>query len=617
MRTIRYRSETPEENTPGDRPEALAIPIQPTNRISDPCNWCSAVFVWGVWSLLLVIALGFVGRYGSPIPFWDDWGFVPYLTGEAPVTASWLWSQVNEHRIPVSKLILLASYKLSGGDFRAGMFLNVLGFGMLAFALIRAARAVRGRTCFADAFFPVVLLSTGHARTFLWSMTFTDVVPSVLVGAVLIVIVRGGGQLTLRSAALSGLCLVMLPLCGGTGLAYVPAITTWLGYVGYRLRRAPEAAGRKAGLVAWSASIAAVLLVGAYFIGYQKIHFDPSESSPRSGLGLYDFFKTTLKFLTISFGPAAVRFWPVSGVLTASLMLITAVLLAAAIRRHRAQELQRDLGLLAFITGCACLALAIGWGRSKWDPWYILDGRFAARAVPVLCGVYFVWEICSPPFSRPLFRMALFALVLSALLLNVSLGVDWAKHSDELHAGLERDLRAGVPISLLIKRHTPALHPFHEASGRLLRSLHRAGIEKYRLLREDPPFREVRLPAIPTGMNQVTWEGGAGHATGNEPYLVFDLPEPMFVCGIRIRFSHSNDERMMPYFQLFWRERHRGEFADPNRYCHFQLATGGKEVEVPVWIYDRIDQIRIHPDRRPCDFKISEIVLLLSTNESG
>ena len=379
------------------------------------------------------------------------------------MTASWLWSQVNEHRIPVPKLILLASYKLSGGDFRAGMFLNVFGFGMSAFALIRR-HGPCGRTCFADAFFPVVLLSTGHAGTFLWSMTFTYVVPSVLVGAVLIVIMRGGGQLTLRSAALSGLCLVMLPLCGGNGLAYVPAITTWLGYVGYRLRRAPEAAGRKAGLVAWSASIAAVLIVGTYFIGYQKVHFDPSVSSPRSGLGLYAFFKTALKLLTISFGPAAVRFWPVSGVLTASLMLITAVLLAAAIRHHRSLELQRDLGLLAFITGCACLALAVGWGRSKWDPSYILDGRFAAMAVPVLCGVYFVWEICSPPFFRPLFRMALFALVLSALLLNVFLGVDWAKHSDELHAGLERDLGRGAHL-LAYKAPHPGPQPFHEASG--------------------------------------------------------------------------------------------------------------------------------------------------------
>lgn len=41
------------------------------------------------------------------------------------------------------------------------------------------------------------------------------------------------------------------------------------------------------------------------------------------------------------------------------------------------------------------------------------------------------------------------------------------------------------------------------------------------------------------------------------------------------------------------------------------LLPLGKEVEIPVWICGTLDQIRIYPDKRPCEFTISEIVLLL------
>jgi len=34
-------------------------------------------------------------------------------------------------------------------------------------------------------------------------------------------------------------------------------------------------------------------------------------------------------------------------------------------------------------------------------------------------------------------------------------------------------------------------------------------------------------------------------------------------------------------------------------------------VDVPIWFFDTIDQIQIHPDKRPCDFSIFSVTLLL------
>src|SRR5262249_16851194 len=146
-----------------DRPGAAEVRIQPT----EPAGWCVQVFVWGVWAGMSVLALALVWRYGSFLPFVDDFAFIPFLTGEVPVTPRWLWSLLNEHRVPLPRLILLSLLRLSDGDFRVGMVLNVTVFSALAAGLIRGARQVRGAASYADAFFPILLLNPSHAPTFL------------------------------------------------------------------------------------------------------------------------------------------------------------------------------------------------------------------------------------------------------------------------------------------------------------------------------------------------------------------------------------------------------------------------------------------------------------------
>lgn len=122
----------------------------------------AAGFVWASWALAVSAALGLVLVFGSNVPYWDDWDMVPVLTGEQPVTLSYLWSQHNEHRLLLPRLALLGLLRLTGWDFRSGMVANVLLLGLLALGMIATARRVRGRMIYGDAFFPVVLLHWGH-----------------------------------------------------------------------------------------------------------------------------------------------------------------------------------------------------------------------------------------------------------------------------------------------------------------------------------------------------------------------------------------------------------------------------------------------------------------------
>ena len=55
-------------------------------------------------------------------PFTDDWNLVPFVTGDRPVTFSWLWAQHGDHRIPLVKALFLVIYnRVTTYDFRAAV----------------------------------------------------------------------------------------------------------------------------------------------------------------------------------------------------------------------------------------------------------------------------------------------------------------------------------------------------------------------------------------------------------------------------------------------------------------------------------------------------------------
>src|SRR5271166_2822335 len=134
-----------------------AIPGQASTRARfDRFMSCITVFLW---LFMTVAGLGLVARYGSNVPSWDEWDIVPTMTGVQPITLEWLWSQHNEHRIPVPRLVMLALFRIFGDDFRVGMYFNVLSMAALALGLIYVARRIRGRTALVDTFFPLILLN--------------------------------------------------------------------------------------------------------------------------------------------------------------------------------------------------------------------------------------------------------------------------------------------------------------------------------------------------------------------------------------------------------------------------------------------------------------------------
>src|SRR5262249_21550422 len=140
------------------------------------------------------------------------------------LTVASMWEPYREHRIPLAKLVYVSGLKLTAGSYRTGMVLNVLIMSTMALALLLTARTLRGRTSYADAFFPLALLNWGYVANILWWWQIQFILPMALVVALFVIVLRARSQLTIRAALLAGVCLILLPLSGPSSLAFVPAV---------------------------------------------------------------------------------------------------------------------------------------------------------------------------------------------------------------------------------------------------------------------------------------------------------------------------------------------------------------------------------------------------------
>jgi hypothetical protein len=447
----------------------------------------ATLFVWSAWAAMTAGALAFIYAYGCNIPFLDEWDLVGAVTGDQPVNLAWLWSQNNQHRIVLPRLIYVGLAWLTASDFRAGMYFGGLTLSCLAAVLMVAARRLRGRTSYADASFPLALLHAGHWENLLWSFQVAFVASTLLSGALLLLILRSRTPLTWGTGLASGLCLVALPLCGAQGLPLVPPLALWLVAWAWQGRRAPgRAPGWRFAVVAALTS-AALVLMPLYFVGYQPItRHPPSPSWQATG-------KVSLEFLTVSFGHAIIPWWNYARFLVLGLLAGTTAALTAGWWGRRDERI-RCLGLLLFLGAFVGLALFIGWGRAGIDRNAGFASRYTLLAVPWLVAVYFALEVLGPPARSRFVQMVLFLVLVALLQKNTQLGVAIAQDRRERFQAVERDLRAHLPADAIARRH-PILFPLPDYLIPRLEWLRHAGIGT---------FKELGTPTAGGEGNQTT-----------------------------------------------------------------------------------------------------------------
>ncbi|MCU7550625.1 hypothetical protein OCK74_16015 [Chitinophagaceae bacterium LB-8] len=440
------------------------------------------ITVWAIWAIMLLAAIICIILYGRNIPIAEDWLMVKPLTGNEPNFVSWLWKQNNEHRIPLPKLIYLFFLKITNGDFRSGMVLNVLSIGLLSAMLIKFFNYIRGgKTDYTDAIFPIALLHIGNWPNLFWSWQFTFVLPTILTCLLIMIIVQYSNFLSFRLAIIVSICLISLPLCGANGLIYLMPVIPWLAYEGYlHLHSHESGANRKVGFLLYAAILLTILIVGVYFIGYVRPWWNPPSPNITATL------KTSAKFLALAYGPAASISWRLSSAFALTLVIATTILLLFVLPKTKGREFQRALGLFFFLGASLVFALAIGWGRAALVPTVGLPERYVLLAIPTLVICYSAWELYGLPVMRNIVKWSLFLSMIILFFDNTRAGLNYRNYQVYGSDAVIKDIRLGVPHSVLVERHQNfLLHWDKQLLSSSMEQLKMAGMGPFKYMKED------------------------------------------------------------------------------------------------------------------------------------
>lgn len=412
-----------------------------------PQQWAFRT-VLALWAIMSGVVPGCVGLYGRNLPFKEDWLMVPALFGQLNFS-EWLWARHGEHWLPLPKALYLLLLKVSGADFRIGMFANILVLAGLCLAMIFAARHIRGRkSSLADVFFPFVLLHLGHMENVMmgWQIIYT--ISTMMIGAWLIIIVRYVWPLPPKIVVGAGLLLLSAPFSGANGSLFTPFIASWLA-VGTFLHR-HEVQNRwiiKFAVGCIAVSIATMVI---YFSGYVR---QGGTDNP----GVWPTVVTGVRVVGMTVGPVgAGKLAPkyVTGLVfcAATFLLLgsSILLLWHRLRQRTSSERSRIFGLLVFAAAMAALFLAVAWGRAAQVPIWGMPDRYALLAAPAPCAAYFTWLLYGPEEIRDRITIVFAITSLVALPFNMQEGYRWTRGYDQLMAELEQDISAGLSWQELI-----------------------------------------------------------------------------------------------------------------------------------------------------------------------
>jgi len=406
---------------------------------------------------------------------------VPVWTGNEPVTLAWLWEPHNQHRMPLPKLLLAALGTVSNGDPRAGMYANCFLLGVAAAVLIWSVGRLQGRTHFTDAVIPLALMHVGQYHGLLLGFSMNLILSALLGMLAMAAIVRIRATLTPRQALAVWIVLLLLPLCGNSGLLLVPALLAWLLYAGFRCLRDPERQVRRRGILPLLLGTT-VVLEGSLYVWLAGL---PSVEGANPGLAAR--LEGAGRMLALCLGPFGEEAWPASVLLLLVAVALTVVLLVS-VWLSRPDERLRALGLLAYLAALATLILAAGWARAGTGGVLVRLGatRFVSLTAPLVCCLYVVCLL----YGKRVLLIVLLICMVPLLVLNTNRG--WrtgAEHRRYMRA-VEHDLHSGLALPEAAHKWQAIIRDLNASPARLAELLEMMRRARQGPFKDSPELRE-------------------------------------------------------------------------------------------------------------------------------
>ncbi len=561
------------------------------------------LFVYGVLAVLSIGLVYYVMKFGRNVPFWDDWEMVPGLTGNEPTGWSWIWHPQNEHRIPITRLVVLVVWRLTG-DLRVVMVLTSLILAAIAWLFVHTARVLRGQTSFFDAAFPLALLHWGHFENLIFAQQMVLVMAVATGSAVVLLAADERWKTSLARTVVMGLLLALTPLNGAMGIVLALPLAVWMAVAGLERWRSDDRRARPVAGVLLGSAVATIAIV-ATIVATTRVEgvHTPSPSVAATA-------HVALEVLNMGLGPPASLMFPLAGYGVAVFVALTALLGVWAFVSWPADWL-RVLLLLAAIAGSVGIAVAIGHGRAG----STLDAGFAARytifGVTAIVLAYCAAIGLAPRRVESLLGALVFASFCAMLPLNYFAGKAYGYDRSSRDDALAADVKRGFPPDLLGRRHENRIYPAASVLGTRLAMLSNARASVFASAPAATELtRREELQPVVVRTNDLSWTGLGGEATGPDPHVVIALPSPRYVGAVEVTFVLERPSPAPTTLEGFAMLTGTNGFEPGARNDVVAVTPSTEEQTRVLWIGAAVDRIRIDPSQAPCAFDLRRVVLL-------
>jgi len=436
----------------------------------DPAR-AHARFTFLAWLVMLALLVRQVVVFGTVTPFNDDWIMMANLRQDAEFHAPWLWWVHNEHRIPLAKLVYLASVGWTS-DIRGGTFGTVLLLAAVSWSCIRMARRLRGRAHFTDAFFAFLWMNGAQSENVLNSFQVAFAIPAAVTTVGLVVVAMGDDRPGVGRVASLVLLALALPLTGGIGLPQTPAWIAWFVIVFFAARRSKVRSERWVGRLALCSAACVALLTAWYFVDYA---FLPGFRAPSPAL----LGETALQFLTRGVGETAVTYrglaWP-----TFLVLFAWSVWLLIRSARDSDTSSARALGIATVMVAMSCTALALGYGRAMDGDGAGLLERYGMVAAPMGCALFAAAALAWQRRSAKVLAFVLFAIAVASVVPNFRAGEREGEARVEKAHSFEADVARGATMGELAAAHWRRLYYSEEGFLSVLHDIEAARLGPFR-----------------------------------------------------------------------------------------------------------------------------------------
>jgi hypothetical protein len=336
-----------------------------------------------------------------------------------------------------------------------------------------------------------------------------------------------------------------LPLCGANGAPPGLALAGFLAVAGARRLWS----GRAAGVFGVAGGLAAAGVVGATFVGLNRV--------PRPAGSVEAFLGGLVNLPGFGFGAAA--YLPhgeaydgvtAAGVVTTLLLTATAVMLLRVVVKEPAER-DRALALAAVLAGIAGLAIGISYGRSG-HPRGVFAGRYVTLFTPGIVAAYVAWVWYARGRVGRFVPVVLAGAAVLAAVPNARFAAGIAGfHSSRLKR-VEYEAKAGLAVGVVADRN-PWLFPGQGEARRVWLDLLRSrGVRPFDNLTPDARLTAEAVTVRVLRTEGLTDEAGGYRVTGQSGGVVYQLPRRGYVYAVRLTYAAERAGANFPRSVVSW-----------------------------------------------------------------